>query len=241
MSTGTQKRTRQQRVASVELPPGVWGTLVSNLRRGHVLLRLALCLLTALLLWGFTRGWDPPFGYQVGQIPLRNVIARIDFEQPDLEATDDARIRARKFAFAVYDQDPEPLIQLRAQLRSEIGKLLAAETFERGRHGIMGGVSSPAGCRHTGPHRARSAGGSSNDSVKRLPRKMRSTNSILKSTRSWFLWSSGGCWSLCQTNTMQTSRKYLSVPGKAKDLELPPNGMWLMCGSKMSLPACSSR
>jgi hypothetical protein len=59
------------------------------------------------------------------------VIARIDFEQPDPEATNEARIRARKLAFAVYDQDPEPLIQLRAQLRSEIGKLLAAETFEQ--------------------------------------------------------------------------------------------------------------
>jgi hypothetical protein len=131
MPNGTQKRTRQQRVASVELPPGVWGTLVGNLRRGHVLLRLALCMLAALILWGFTRGWDPPFGYQVGQIPHRNVIARIDFEQPDLDATEEAVKRARKLAFAVYDHDPEPLIQLRAQLRSEIGKLLAAETFEQ--------------------------------------------------------------------------------------------------------------
>jgi putative nucleotidyltransferase with HDIG domain len=131
MPNSIQKRTRQQRVASVELPPGVWGTLTSNLRRGHVLLRLALCALVALILWGFTTGWDPPFDYQTGQIPTRNVIARIDFDQPDLEATEDARKQARKLAFAVYDQDPEPLIQLRAQLRSEIGKLLAAETFEQ--------------------------------------------------------------------------------------------------------------
>ncbi|MEO2049017.1 MAG: HDIG domain-containing metalloprotein [Pirellulales bacterium] len=131
MPNGIQKRTRQQRVASVELPPGVWGTLTSNLQRGHVLLRLALCALVALILWGFTTGWDPPFGYQTGQIPTRNVIARIDFDQPDLEATEDARKQARKLALAVYDQDPEPLIQLRAQLRSEIGKMLTAEKFEQ--------------------------------------------------------------------------------------------------------------
>jgi hypothetical protein len=131
MSTGTQKRTRQQRVASVELPPGLWGTLVSNLRRGYVLLRLALCTLTALILLGVTGGWDPPFGYQEGQIPLRNVVARINFEQPDMETTEEERNKARKIAFAVYDQDPEPLIQLRAQLRNEISKLLAVDTFEQ--------------------------------------------------------------------------------------------------------------
>ncbi len=130
MSTGTQKRTRQQRVASVELPPGVWGTLLGNLRRGHVVLRLALCALAALFLWAFTHGWDPPFHYQLGEMPDRNVVARIDFAQPDPLATADARDRARRLAVAVYDQDPEPLIQLRAQLRNEISSLLTAESLE---------------------------------------------------------------------------------------------------------------
>ena len=129
MSNGSQKRTRQQRVAAVELPPGPWGMLIGHLKRGHVLLRLALCTLVALFLWAFTRGWDPPFSYEVGEIPARNIIARVDFEKPDLAATKEARQRARKLAIAVYDQDPEPLVQLRAELRSEISKLLSAEQF----------------------------------------------------------------------------------------------------------------
>ncbi len=127
MSNGSQKRTRQQRVATVELPPGYWGRLVGQLRRGSVLLRLALCVLVAVFLWAFTQGWDPPFSYHLGQIPDRDIVARVNFEQPDLEATNKARQRARDLTLAVYDQDPEPLVQLRAQLRSEITKLLAAE------------------------------------------------------------------------------------------------------------------
>ncbi len=127
MSNGTQTRTRQQRVATVELPPGVWGKLLGQLRRGCVLLRLALCALMAVLLLVFTRGWDPPFSYREGEISARDIVASVDFEQVDLEATKESRDRARRLAMAMYDQDPTPLIQLRAQLSSELSKLLSAE------------------------------------------------------------------------------------------------------------------
>ena len=113
MSNGSQKRTRQQRVASVELPPGIWGTLVSQIQRGSVLLRLSLCALVALLLWAFTRGWDPPFNHRLGEIPARNSVARVDFEQPDLQATKEAEDRARQLAFAVYDQKSRELFLAR--------------------------------------------------------------------------------------------------------------------------------
>jgi putative nucleotidyltransferase with HDIG domain len=130
MPNGAQKRTRQQRVAALELPPGAFKSLWANLQRGAVLLRLALCSAAALFLWAFTRGWDPPFSYRLGEVPSRNLVARVDFEQPDDQATDAERERARKSAIAEYDQDPEPLIQLRGKLRIEIGKLLAAKTLE---------------------------------------------------------------------------------------------------------------
>ncbi len=129
MSNGNQKRTRLQRVAMVELPPGVWGTLIAQLRRGSVLLRLALCTLAALLLWAFTRGWEPPLNYRLGEIPNRDIVARVDFQQPDSKKTEEEREKARQLAIAVYDQDPEPLVQLRAQLRLDLGKLLTAETY----------------------------------------------------------------------------------------------------------------
>jgi len=109
------------------MPPGYWGRLLGQLRRGSVLLRLALCALVAVFLLAFTRGWDPPFSFRLGQIPNRDIVARVNFEQPDLEATSKAQQQARDLTLAVYDQDPEPLVQLRAQLRSEITKVLAAE------------------------------------------------------------------------------------------------------------------
>jgi len=129
MSIGSQKRTRQQRVAVVALPPGIWKNLLNNLQRGAVLLRLAMCAVVALFLWAFTRGWDPPFGYRVDESASRDLVARVDFEQPDPVATKTERDRARKGAIAEYVQDPEPLVQLRGKLRIDLGKLLAAKTL----------------------------------------------------------------------------------------------------------------
>jgi len=130
MPNGNPTRTRQQRVATVELPPGPWGVLLGQLRRGSVLLRLALCGLMAVALLIFTRGWDPPFKYRLDEIPARDIVASIDFEQFDEEATEQASDRARRLAMAMYDQDPESLVQLRAQLSSEISKLLSSEKLE---------------------------------------------------------------------------------------------------------------
>ena len=129
MSTGLQKRTRQQRVAAVELPPGMWKSLWANMQRGSVLLRLALCTAAALFLWAFTQSWDPPFNRRIGDVPTRNLIAKVDFKQVDLIATRDARQKARQQAIAEYDQNPEPLVQLRAELIGDISALLAAETL----------------------------------------------------------------------------------------------------------------
>ncbi|RIK77345.1 MAG: metal-dependent phosphohydrolase [Planctomycetota bacterium] len=130
MSIVPSKRARQQRVANLELPPGLWKTLWGNLQRGAVVLRLALCAAAALFLWLFTRAWDPPFNHRLGEIPRRNLVARFDFEVPDPAATTKARDEARALAIAEYDQNPEPLVQLRAQLVSDINKLLGAKTLD---------------------------------------------------------------------------------------------------------------
>ena len=130
MANVPQKRTRQQRVATVELPPGYWGSLWGQLQRGSVLLRIGICVIAAILMLIFTRGWDPPFRYRLNQVPERSIVASVDFEQPDKVATDEARKRARELTVAVYDQDPASLEQLRAELRLELDKLLAADTFD---------------------------------------------------------------------------------------------------------------
>ncbi len=130
MPAAPQKRTRQQRVAAVELPPGYWKKLYFHLQRGGVLLRLALCAAAAIFLWAFTRGWDPPFSYRVDDVVRRAIVARVNFKQPDPDTTEQNQQRARNETPAEYIQDPEPLVQLRAKLRTEIGTLLAAETLD---------------------------------------------------------------------------------------------------------------
>ena len=107
----------------------MWKTLWTNLQRGSVLLRLAMCAAAAIFLWAFMKAWDPPFAHRLGEVPHRNVIASIDFEQPDPAATNKARDEARRFAIAEYDQNPEPLVQLRGQLVNDIAKVLQAKTF----------------------------------------------------------------------------------------------------------------
>jgi hypothetical protein len=129
MASGPQKRTRQQRVASVALPPGFWKLAWNQLQRGGVLLRLGLCAIAALFLWVFTRGWDPPFSFRLEDVVRRPIVARIDFKQPDPDTTEQNRERARKETPAEYIQDPEPLVQLRAKLRTDISGLLAAKTL----------------------------------------------------------------------------------------------------------------
>jgi putative nucleotidyltransferase with HDIG domain len=113
-------------VASVELPPGLWGNLRAHLRRGHVLVRLALCAIAAVAMWAITQGWIPPQEYHLGDIPERDITARTQFEKFDEKATEEARQQARKLAIAVYDQDPTPLAQLRAKLENDVSQLTAA-------------------------------------------------------------------------------------------------------------------
>lgn len=129
MSAGSKKRTRSERVASVELPPGLWGSLRMHLRRGHVLVRLALCTVAAIALWVITQGWLPPQPYHLGDIPPRDITARVQFEKLDVKATAEAREQARKLAVAWYEQDATQISQLRAKLENDVSQIVAAEDF----------------------------------------------------------------------------------------------------------------
>ena len=129
MSTGSKKKRRIDRVTSVELPPGLLGSLWAHLRRGHVLVRLALCGVTALLLWGITSGWAPTLQYHRGDVPRRDIVSRTQFEREDPEETRKARELARSLAVATYDQDPASLEQLRAQVENEVTEVVASKSL----------------------------------------------------------------------------------------------------------------
>jgi len=127
MATGVQRRTRWERVAALELPPSRWEQAWARVHRGDVLLRLGLCLATAILLCVVIRGWNPPFGFRAGQVLSREVVVRYPFQAVDPERTEAAREAARRQVRLVYQHNPRPLEQLTAALEMAMREVLAAE------------------------------------------------------------------------------------------------------------------
>ena len=70
-------RRRTKRGSSVEAPQGFWGTLLENVSRSEVLLRLALCLGAGVVLTASTAIVDvtgpEPVEYS-GRVPARSVV-----------------------------------------------------------------------------------------------------------------------------------------------------------------------
>jgi putative nucleotidyltransferase with HDIG domain len=129
MSTGVKRKRRFDRASSLELPPGFWGSLWSNLQSGHVLLRLVLCAAAAIILLIVTHGWAPPLGYREGDVPSRDLVVRTQFEKIDEEATRAKKEQERQSATAIFDHDPKLIDGRRGQLESEVNQLVGASEF----------------------------------------------------------------------------------------------------------------
>jgi cyclic-di-AMP phosphodiesterase PgpH len=120
-------RRRIKRGSSVEVPHGFWGTLLENVSRSEVLLRLALCLGAALLLLMVMHGWSEPFPFRAGMVSPRGVVARVPFEKPDAERTRTAQERAAAQVRVVYSQDKAPIVRLRDGLKNRLAEIAAVD------------------------------------------------------------------------------------------------------------------
>jgi putative nucleotidyltransferase with HDIG domain len=129
MASGTQKRTRSERVAALELPPGAFERALMYCRRGEVLLRLGLCALTILALWCVTLSWSVPLEYQRDYTPSRNIVAKTEFQKIDLDKTREAKTLAANKVSFVYDHDLDELVQLRAALQNRALLLAGAKSL----------------------------------------------------------------------------------------------------------------
>ncbi len=127
MPPSGQIRTRSERVAALDLPPGQWERTWASLSRRDVHVRIALALLTAIAITIVIRGWNPPFPYRTGYTPSRDVMATVAFSEVDQEATIFERRRARSQVRYVYVHDPKPLVDLRNELRNKVIELVAKE------------------------------------------------------------------------------------------------------------------
>ena len=129
MTMGGKKRKRSERVAALELPPNRWKRVWASLQRSDVLARLGLTLVTALFLCTLIRGWQEPFAFRMGNVPKRDVVARVPFAMEDPEQTREKKDRARWQVRYVYRHDPEPLSRLRDTLHNTVMEVISADTF----------------------------------------------------------------------------------------------------------------
>jgi len=129
MATGVQRRTRWERVAALELPPTRWEQAWASLQRRDVLLRIGLCVATAVMVCVVIRGWHPPFVFRVGQVLPGDVVARAPFQTEDQEASRSARDLARRQVRWIYVHDPRPLDRTLEALTIAVGEVGAAESF----------------------------------------------------------------------------------------------------------------
>lgn len=129
MSNTLTRRVRNAKVAA--LPPGMFTRAWLLVRRTDVLIRVAMCLLAALAMWGVTGAWAPAFSYRTGYIPSRDIIARVDFQEEDPTETEKLREQAKAQAEFVYENNPRPLEELRQELKNKVSQLASVESYEK--------------------------------------------------------------------------------------------------------------
>jgi len=137
------KRTRSQRVAALELPPGTLERFWESLRQAETLWRIAACMLAAIAMWGIFGGWAPPFPFRLDDIPTRNIDAKVAFDKPDPKGTEDARKKAESQIRFVYAQDLRDLRQLRDALKNVAAELGSAANLAALRPGLWDELSPP--------------------------------------------------------------------------------------------------
>lgn len=120
MSQSSTKRSRAERVASLRNQPGRLAVLWKSIRRRDNLFRLGILFAGAMVMWTVTGAWKPPFPYRSGYVPIRPIHSRVEFTRPAPARTEALRRRARAETLAIYQNDPVPLLQMRAALKDRL-------------------------------------------------------------------------------------------------------------------------
>lgn len=100
-----------------------WEAARETLSQSSFWLRAAICLVATLILYIVSGAWGPAFPYRIRQNTLRDLSARVAFEFEDLDATQEARARARSSIICFYEHDPRPLPELRQALIESLFQL----------------------------------------------------------------------------------------------------------------------
>ena len=131
MSGASKQRTRQERIESLGIPKPRFIQWWQRSDKADWAIRATMAISAALALLVTCQTWQPTFAYRTGSIPSRDVITRVDFQDEDRTATDAAKLQKRKEVPAYYLNNPKPLKQLRASLKSKLVLILGAESFDQ--------------------------------------------------------------------------------------------------------------
>ncbi len=118
-------KTRSERVATMA-PTSSWRSWYDRLRESVAVAHVALCTVVALAWWILLGAWSAPFPFRIGDLPPRDVTARVGFSVPNAQKTEQLRRRRRSETLVVYVNDPRPIDELRSRLKSELLKLVDA-------------------------------------------------------------------------------------------------------------------
>lgn len=83
---------------------------------------MSLC--AALLIIIILEGWKPSFAYREGQIPQRDVVARVAFDVVDSTQTELLRKQKRREVLCFYENRSQPISQLNSTIKNKFSSLL---------------------------------------------------------------------------------------------------------------------
>lgn len=103
---------------------------VAQLLTARSLIQLLIALTSAAAIVVIFRGWNPPFSYREGQIPDRDIVARVAFEMEDAQQTKMLRDQRRRETLCYYENRPQAISQIRSALQNQVYGLLGDKAFE---------------------------------------------------------------------------------------------------------------
>ena len=130
------KRTRSERVASLQMEPSKLSTWLRDLLTGQVLLRVGSAFLAAIAILIIQRGWQPAFSYREGDIPARAIVARVPFDMVDVTKTAVLRDQERRAVLCLYEnrllpQSPlSPISQMQDAIKQQLVMLLGDQPYD---------------------------------------------------------------------------------------------------------------
>ena len=129
------KRTRSERVASLQMEPSELSTWLRDLLTGAVLLRIGSAFLAAIAILLIQRGWEPAFSFREGDIPQRAIVARVPFDLVDVAKTAVLRDQQRRDSLCYYENHLLPhsplstLSQLQGEVKQQLLLLLGEQPY----------------------------------------------------------------------------------------------------------------